>query len=105
MWDWGVNDAVKLENIHMHVCKSILGVSSQTNTNFVYGELGRYPPRLRRIERVIKYWFNIGKCSSTKYIKHIYNVMLQEPNMYPNRNSWAKSVKAVLENLGFTMYG
>jgi len=27
--------------------------------------------------------------------------MLQELNMYPNRNSWAKSVKIVLENLGF----
>ena len=27
--------------------------------------------------------------------------MLQELNMYPNRNSWGKSVKTVLENLGF----
>jgi len=27
--------------------------------------------------------------------------MLQELIMYPNRNSWAKSVKTVLENLGF----
>ena len=26
--------------------------------------------------------------------------MLHELNMYPNRNSWAKSVKIVLENLG-----
>ena len=84
---WGVNAAGKLENIHMHFCKSILGVRSQTNNNFVYGELGRYPLRLRRIERVIKYRFNVVKCSSTKYIKHIYNVMLQELNMYPNRNS------------------
>jgi len=48
----GVNEAVKLENIHMHFCKSILGVRSQTNNNFVYGELGRYPLRLRRGERV-----------------------------------------------------
>jgi len=48
----------------------MLGVRSQTNNNFVYGELGRYPLRLRRIDRVIKYWFNIVKC--TKYIKHNY---------------------------------
>ena len=27
--------------------------------------------------------------------------MLQELNMYPNRNSWGKLVKTVLENLGF----
>ena len=54
--------------------------------------------RLRRIECVIKYRCKIVKCSSTKYIKPIYNVMLQELNMYPNRNSWAQSVKTVLEN-------
>ena len=35
---WGVNDAVKLENIHIHFRKSILGVRSQTNNNFVYVE-------------------------------------------------------------------
>jgi len=39
----------------MHFCKSILGVRSQTNNNFVYGEIGRYFLRLRRIERVIKH--------------------------------------------------
>ena len=43
----------------------------------------------------------VVKCTSTDYLKHIYNVMLQELNMYPNRNSWEKSVKTVLENLGF----
>jgi len=35
---WGVNDAVKLENTHIHFRKSILGVRSQTNNNFVYVE-------------------------------------------------------------------
>ena len=48
-----------------------------------------------------KYWFKVVKCTSTKNVKHMYNVMLQELNMYPNRNSWGKSVKTVLENLGF----
>jgi len=78
------------ENRHKHFCKSILGVRSQTNYNFIYGELVRYPLRIRRNERVIMYWFKVVKCTSTNYIKHIYNVMLQELNMYPNRNSWAK---------------
>ena len=42
----------------IHKCifsKSILGVRSPTNTNFVYDELGRYPLIIRRIKRVIKY--------------------------------------------------
>ena len=102
---WGVNAAVKLENIHMHFCKSILGVRSQTNNNFVNDELGRYPLRLIRIERVIKYWFKVVKCTSTTYIKHIYNATLQELNMYPNKNSWAKSVQTIIENLVFKIYG
>ena len=57
-------------------CKSIRCVKSQTNTNSVYGELERYPLRIRRIERVIKYWLKVVKCTSTSYIKHMYNVML-----------------------------
>ena len=94
---WGVNEAAKLESIYMHFGKYILGVRSPTSNNFVYGELCRYPLRIRRIERVIKYWFKVVKCTHTTYVKHIYNVMLQELNMYPSR----KYVKTVLENLGF----
>ena len=50
---------------------------------------------------MIKYWFKVVKCTSTTYIKHIYNVTLEELNMYPNKNSWAKSVQTIIENLGF----
>jgi len=56
---WGVNEAVKLENTHMHFCKYILGVRSQTNSNSVYVELHRYSLIIRRIERVIKYCFKV----------------------------------------------
>ena len=94
---WGVNEAAKLESIYMHFGKSILGVRSQTSNHFVYGELCTYALRIRRIERVIKYWFKVVKCTSTTYVKHIYNVTLQELNIYPNR----KSVKTVIENVGF----
>ena len=38
---WGLNDSTKLEGIHIHFCKHILGVRGQTQNNFVYGELGR----------------------------------------------------------------
>ena len=98
---WGVNEAAKLESIYMHFGKYILGVRSPTSNNFVYGELCRYPLRIRRIERVIKYWFKVIKCTHTTYVKHIYNVMLQELHTYLNRNSWAKLVNTVLKNLGF----
>ena len=50
-------------------CKSILSVRSPTNNNFVYDELGRYSLRIRIIDRVIKYWFKVAKCTSTKYVQ------------------------------------
>jgi len=81
----------------MHFCNSTLGVRSQTNNNFVYGELGRFPLRIRRIEHVIKYCFKVVKCTSPKYDKHIYHVMLQELNLYPHIKS--SSANSVLENL------
>ena len=60
---------VLLENIHMRFVN--LGVRSQTNNSFVYGELARYALSIRRIELVIKYWFKVVKYTSTKHIKHI----------------------------------
>ena len=37
----------KLEHVHLHFYKEILGVRKQTQNNLIYGELGRYPLRLK----------------------------------------------------------
>ena len=36
-----------------------------------------------------------------KYIKLVYNMMLEDLERLPEKLSWAKSVKALLESLGF----
>ena len=69
--------------------------------NFIYGELGRYPLRLRRLIRIIKFWFKVVRCKNVKYIKIVYNMMFRDLELHPEHNSWAKSVKVLLENLGF----
>ena len=63
---WGMNNANKLENIHTHFLKEILGVKLQTQNNFVYGELGRMPLKQQRIIPILKYWLKIIKSDEVK---------------------------------------
>ena len=53
---WGLNDSVKIERVHLKLCKEIICVRTQTQNYFVYGELGRPPLVNRRVVSVIKYW-------------------------------------------------
>ena len=49
----------------------------------------------------MRYWFRILNCDNTKIIKQIYNTMLEAMQLHPEISSWAKSVKQLLESLGF----
>ena len=49
----------------------------------------------------IRYWFKILQCDGTKYIKLVYNVMIGDLQNSSEKSSWAKSVKLLLESLGF----
>ena len=52
---WATHDADILEKIHIRFCKHVLGVRLQTQNNFVYGELGRYPLTIKRLVKMMKY--------------------------------------------------
>ena len=94
----------KMDNIkrtHLQFCKHLLGVKIQTQNNFIYGELGRVPVRNYRSIVAIRYWFKILQCDGTKYIKLVYNVTIEDLQNSPEKPSWAKSVKLLLESLGF----
>ena len=49
----------------------------------------------------MRYWFKILNCDDTKIIKQIYNMMLEDMQLQPERPSRTKSVKQFLESLGF----
>lgn len=38
---WGFCQSPHIERVHMQYCKSILGVKTSTQNDFIYGELGR----------------------------------------------------------------
>ena len=56
---WGFCKADKIERVHMHFCKQVLGVKFSTQNGFIYGELGRVSYYTRRLFCIIKYWFKI----------------------------------------------
>jgi len=54
-----------------------------------------------RVINVIKYWLKVVQLNDIKYIKIVYKVMYKDPAIKPNRTSWAKSVRHLLQSIGF----
>jgi hypothetical protein len=100
---WGNINALPIERVHLKFCKEILGVKSQTQNEFIYGELGRIPMRKQRIIIMIRYWLRVLKCKDTKYTKVAYNMLLKDSQELPNKINWAIIVKNILENTGFSL--
>ena len=90
-----------IERTHLQFCKHLLGVKIQTQNNFIHGELGRVPLRNYLIMPIIRFWFQIVQSENTKYIKLTYNMMLDDLQKSPDKPSLAKSVRSLLECLGF----
>ena len=80
--------------------KQLLGVRTQTENNFVYGELGRFPLQTNRIISAFGYWLKVIALDNRKCSKIVYDMMLKDQIMYPNVNNWASHVKRILEILG-----
>lgn len=98
---WGFKETNVIERIHLQYCKQLLGVRAQTQNNFVYGELGRTSLLSNRLICMVRFWFKIFECECTKYIRHVYDMMLRDLEMYPNKISWAYNIKLLLDSLGF----
>ena len=87
--------------MHLQFCKKLLGVKKTTQNDFVYGELGRTTCSTKRYSMIVKYWFKILAAQESKYIKLIYNLMLQDIELEPNKINWASLVRHLLMSLGF----
>ena len=63
-------DAV--EHVHTQFCKSLLGVKTSTQNDFIYGELGRIDLKTIRIYSAVKFWLKILGANENKYINVVY---------------------------------
>ena len=75
---WGFGMANSIERVHLQFCKKLLGLKKATQNDFIYGELGRTSCQTKRFVRIINYWFKILEAHETKYVKIVYNTMLQD---------------------------
>ena len=57
--------------------------------------------RIYRLIAAIRFWLKILHSDDMKYIKVVYNIMIEDLPSSPEKASWAKSVKSLLERLGF----
>ncbi|MCG8047978.1 MAG: reverse transcriptase family protein, partial [Candidatus Thiodiazotropha endolucinida] len=98
---WGFYKATAIETVHLQFCKKVLGVKQSTQNDFIYGELGRTDYQIRRYGSIIKYWLKVITSDENKYIKQIYNMMLNDIEIQPLKQNWVSSVKDMLSRLGF----
>ncbi|MCG8048238.1 MAG: reverse transcriptase family protein [Candidatus Thiodiazotropha endolucinida] len=98
---WGFKQANRIERVHLQYCKKLLGVKKTTQNDFVYGEFGRTDFRSRRYLLIIKYWFKILYSREIKYIKLMYELMLNDIERHPTVVNWASLVRDILLPLGF----
>ena len=98
---WGFSKANVIERVHLQFCKRLLGVKKTTQNDFVYGELGRTSCITKRYLMIIKYWFKILFSKGVKYIKVVYNMMLSDIELYPNKTNWVSLLRNLLVSMGF----
>lgn len=98
---WGFCKAKQIERVHLQFCKGLLGVKQSTQNNFIYGELGRVSFEVKQHYNIIRYWLKVIKSSDIKYIKIIYNLMLEDIENNPEKINWAALVRNLLGSLGF----
>ena len=98
---WGFGQANSIERIQLQFCKKLLGVKKNTQNDFIYGELGRTSCQIKRFVRIINYWFKLLDSHETKYVKIVYNLMLQDLERFPNKVNWASLLCDLLRSLGF----
>ena len=98
---WVFLQANAIERVPLQFCKRLLGVKKTTQNDFIYGELGRTTCITKQYLLIIKYWFKILHCGSTKYIKLAYQIMLRDLERNPAIKNWASLLRNLLFTMGF----
>ena len=68
-------------------------MKQSTQNNFIYCDLGRVSFEVKSHYSIIRQWLKVIKSSDIKYIKIIYNLMLEDIENNPEKINWAVLVK------------
>ena len=98
---WGMcNDTSVIENVHLNAWKRFLNVPFLTPNALVHDDTGRHELYIRSIICNIRYWLKILKMNDSRYVKKVYNMMLNRSTA----NSWTNQIKDILYNLNLSEY-
>ena len=98
---WAFCKADAVESVHKQFCKSLLGVKTSTQSEFIYGELCRIDLKTIRIYSAVKFWLKIHDAKERKYINVVYKLMLSDLKLHPNKTNWVSLMRDTLSRLGF----
>lgn len=96
---WGCFDCSQIEKVHMYACKRLLGISSNSPNQMVYGELGRCTLSILANIRSVKYWLRLNCMPDSRYAKMSY-IMLKNA-VERGKQNWVSQVKCLLCMNGF----
>ena len=98
---WGCMKLPKnnpIENLHMMICKQLLGVHRSTTNVGVLLELGRIPLEIYAIKLAIKNWERIKKSMANNLVLASYRDAITEHLL------WIERVKSTLEKNGMLSF-
>ena len=87
----------KLEVFNLNYIKSTLRLRSQTTTDAVLSDSGRFPVQLRRNASVLKYWLRIANLDISDPVRSAFDTLVTMHN-YGQTNWWTE-VTTLLQSL------
>ena len=97
---WGVTDYVKLEQVHLKFCKSMLKLRKGTTSNMVYGETGRFPLSIDISIRMISFWHRLCLHQDQKLAGQILTFITHLYSSSNLKSPWLDKIKNILISCG-----
>ena len=95
---WGFHDAPDIERVQLKFCKTVLGVKSTVQNDFIYGELNRLPMKCVRLVNIVIYRLKIVHGEKSSYVTKCYmNALAMGTN---DGKCWVNCLNAMLEQNG-----
>ena len=98
---WGCMKLPKnnpIENLHIMICKQLLGVQRSTTNIGILLELGRIPLNIYAIKMAVKNWERIKKSNANTLVLASYRDAMEENLL------WVTRIKNILENNGMLSF-
>ena len=102
IWFRGGKNFEIIERLHLRFLKSLLHVKSQTCTQAVYGELGRYPLKIKIQVKLLKYWARLINLPQEHKLRTVYDHLLKLDEK--GKSNWTTSVKKLLNSCQMDIY-